>query len=332
VSVATSAATPPVQASLRPRARAAVLRTVLPVGALAAMIAFFGIRCDTFLTLTNLTVMSGEAAPLLLAALGATFVVVMGSIDLSVGSVTLLTGSVTAWLLANTGAGLLVIPAGLAVGAAAGLANGLVFTVLRVPSFVTTLGSLSILSGVGLMIINGSPLPYDNPGFSDLAIGRLVPDIQNAALWAVGCWAVAVVLAFWTPFGVGAYAIGGGERVARLSGLPIARYKVQAFVLSGMTASLAGILSVGQLGSGGPTLGSNLLLDVLAAIVVGGTALAGGSGGVHRTLLGVLIITVLANGLNQLGVGEFQQDVVKGCVVIAAVAITMLPLRRSEVK
>jgi ribose transport system permease protein len=308
------------------------LNTVLPLAALVGMVVYFGIRAPTFLTLSNFTVMTGQAGPLLLASLGATLVIIMGSIDLSVGSITLFTGAVAAWFLANTDLGLLVIPIALACGAAAGLVSGVVFAYARVPSFITTLGMLSILSGIGLIIIDGSPLPFINPTFSNMAIGRVIPNVQNAGLWGIAIWLIMVFVAFRTRLGLYMYAIGGNERVARLSGIPVDRYKVYAFVISALTAACAGILGVAQLGSGGPTLGSSLLLDSLAAIVVGGTALSGGVGGVHRTLLGVLIVTILANGLNQLGVGEFEQEIVKGTVIIVAVAITMVLQRRLIVK
>jgi len=312
--------------------RGSVLNTALPIGALIAMIAYFAIRSDSFLTVGNLTVMTGQAGPLLLAALGATFVVVMGSIDLSVGSMAMICGSICAWVLVETSLGLWAIPIGLAAGAAFGAVNGIVFAYGRVPSFIATLGSLSILLGFGLLIIDGSPLPFFNDQFSELAVGQIIPNIQNAGLWALLAWVIFVFVGFRTRFGLYMYAIGGDERVARLSGIEINRYKVAAFALSGLTAGLAGVLSVGQLGSGGPTLGSSLLLDSLAAIVVGGTALSGGAGGVQRTLLGVLLITILANGLNQVGVDQFTQEIIKGAVIILAVAITMISRRGLVIK
>ncbi|MGV1049112.1 MAG: ABC transporter permease [Solirubrobacterales bacterium] len=311
---------------------ASLANTALPLIALVALVVYFAARSSTFLTIDNLTVMSGQAGPLLLAALGATFVVTMGSIDLSVGSMALLCGAICAWVLAESSLGLWAIPIGLAAGLLLGAANGIVYAYGRVPSFITTLGSLSIFAGIGLLILDGSPLPFINQDFSEIAVGQAIPHVQNAGLWALTAWAVFVFVGFRTKFGLYAYAIGGDERVARLSGIRINRYKVAAFALSGMTAGLAGVLSVGQLGSGGPTLGSSLLLDSLAAIVVGGTALSGGTGGVHRTLLGVLLITILANGLNQIGVDEFTQEIIKGGVIIIAVAITMATRRSLVIK
>lgn len=310
----------------------AAVTAALPIVALIGLVAYFAARSPTFLTLSNLTVMSGQAGPLLLVSLGATLVVVMGSIDLSVGSVALLAGAVAAWLLANTGAGLWAIALALLVGAGCGLANGAIFAYGRIPSFVVTLGSLSILSGIALTILEGSPIPFVEPGLSDLTIGRGIPHIQNVGLWALAAWVLLALVGLRTRLGLGLYAIGGEERVARLSGIPVNRYKVYAFVLSGVTAAAAGVMAVGQLGSGGPSVGSSFLLDSLAAIVVAGTPLSGGVGGVHRTLLGVLLITILGNGLNQVGVGEYTQQVITGSVIIGAVLITMAAHRRLVVK
>jgi len=309
-----------------------IANTALPLIALVALVVYFAARSSSFLTIDNLTVMSGQAGPLLLAALGATFVVTMGSIDLSVGSVALLCGAVAASVLAESSLGLWAIPIGLGLGILLGVANGVVYAYGRVPSFITTLGSLSIFAGIGLLILDGSPLPFINPDFSELAIGQIIPHVQNSGLWALIAWAVFVFVGFRTKFGLYNYAIGGDERVAELSGIRINHYKVAAFALSGLTAAAAGLLSAGQLGSGGPTLGSSFLLDSLAAIVVGGTALSGGTGGVHRTLLGVLLITILANGLNQIGVDEFTQEIIKGGVIILAVAITMVTRRGLVIK
>ena len=130
-----------------------------------------------------------------------------------------------------------------------------------------------------------------------------------------------VGLCFATRFGRYMYIIGGGEAVATTEGIPVRRYKIYAFMLSGMMAGLAGALAVARLGTAGPTLGQDLLLNTLAAIVVGGTSLSGGVGGVHRTLIGVLIIALLDNGLNLMGVNQYTQMMVKGAVVIAAVLV-----------
>jgi ribose transport system permease protein len=321
-----------VDATPRTAARSRALRTVLPLSALVVMIVVFAVTSSTFLTLPNLTVMSAQAGPLLLASLGATLVVVTGSIDLSVGSMALISGAVAAWLLAHESLGLWVVPILVVAGLVAGTISGALVALGRVPSFVATLGMLSVLSGLALTVLDGSPLPFQSESVSWLSTGQLIPHIQNAGLVALVVWAVLLVVATRTRFGLYVTAVGGGERVAQLAGIDVKRVKIGVFAVSGVTAALAGVVSIGQLGSGGPTLGSTFLLDSLAAIVVGGTALAGGFGGVHRTLLGVLLITVLANGLNQLGTGEYLQQVVKGAVVIVAVLLTTASRREGIVK
>ena len=328
-----SAVETPAPASAPPRAavpgdRRQLVETGLPVLALIVLAAYFAVRSDTFLSLANLTAFSGQAGPLLFAALGATFVILMGSIDLSVGASALFAGAVAAWLLAHDVAGSAAVPLAIAAGAGVGALNGVACAYGRVPSFVATLGAMSILSGAALKILDGSPLPFTSPGTTDLATGQIVPHVQNAGLWALVVWGLFAVVGLRTRFGLYAYAIGGGEPVARLSGVRVRPYKVAAFALSGATAACAGVLAVAQLGSGGPTVGSSLLLDSLAAIVVAGTSLAGGRGGVHRTLLGVLLITILANGLNQVGVDEYTQQIIKGAVIV--VAVLLATVRRGQ--
>lgn len=304
-----------------------------PLVALLVLLGYFAATSPSFLSTANLLTLTQVIGPLLLVALGASFVVVIGSIDLSVGSVAMLAGSVTAQVLANTTWGPLAASLlGLGVGALCGLVNGILLSYARVPSFIVTLGGLSVYQGISLKLIDGSPVQIDNQTFTNLAVGQLVPNIANMLLWAIGLWLVLSYVGFRTRFGRYLYAIGGAERVARFTGLPVNRIKIYAFVLSALTAALAGVLSTAQLSSAGPTLGSTFLLDSLAAIVVGSTALSGGVGGVHRTLLGVLIIAVLDDGLNLGGVDEFTQEVIKGAVIVIAAAVIMLSLRKQEVK
>jgi len=310
----------------------AFAESVVPLAALVALVIYFSATTPSFVTRANFLALTELIGPLLLVSLGATFVMLTGSIDLSVGSVAMLSGSATALLLANTSMGLWVVAIAVALGALCGLMCGVIFTYGRVPSFIVTLGALSVFRGVGLKLIDGSPVPFDNAAFSNLAIGQLVPSVANVALWGIGLWAVGVFVGLRTKFGHYMYALGGSERVVRLSGVAVDRYKVYPFILSGVTAAIAGLLSVAQLSSGGPTLGSSFLLDSLAAIVVGGTALTGGVGGVHRTLLGVLIISILDDGLNMRGVGEFTQEIIKGTVIVVAAAVVMIGQRKGIVK
>jgi ribose/xylose/arabinose/galactoside ABC-type transport system permease subunit len=294
----------------------------LPVMVVVALILFFAASTDSFLSLRNLTAISGQMSVLLLACLGATFVILMGSIDLSVGSIVLLVGSVTVLLINALDLGIAAVPVAIVIGLLLGLANGLVFAYGSIPSFVVTLGSLSVFTGLAWNLLQGRALRFDSPAFENLAIGQAVPYVSNIALFALVAWAASVFVCFRTRFGRYMYVIGGGEAVARTSGVPVRRYKILAFSLSGAMAGLGGALAVARLGAAGPTLGSDLLLNSLAAIVVGGTSLSGGVGGLQRTLIGVLIITLLDNGLNLLGVNQYTQMVIKGIVVIGAVLIS----------
>ena len=315
------------------RKRVNVVRDVLPLAALLALVVFFSVRAEAFLSAANLTLISGQAGILLLASLGATLVIVAGSVDLSVGSIALLTGAIVA-LLINAGAAnpVLAVLIAVAVGAAIGLLNGVVFAYGRVPSFIATLGTLSLFAGIGLTILQGSTINFTDQGIRDLAIGQFIPNIQNAALIAVVAFLVVWFFARRTRFGLYVYAVGGNERVVELAGVSTRRVKVLILTVSGVTAGLAGLLLTAQLGAAGPTTGSTILLDSVAAIVIGGTALSGGVGGVGRTVLGVLILTVLSNGLNQIGAADYTQTVIKGLVIIVAAVFTMASQRKLIVK
>jgi len=291
----------------------------LPFAVVLVLIVAFSISTDAFLTFRNLTAVASQASILLLASTGATFVVLMGSIDLSVGAIVLLVGAVVVSVINALDLGLSAIAIGVLLGASLGLTNGIVFARGLIPSFVVTLGSLSVFSGIALELLQGRALQYNSSPFDELAIGQLVPHFPNVALIAIVLWAVMASVCFKTRFGRYMYVIGGGEAVARTSGVPVVRYKIYAFVLSGALAGVAGTLAVARVGAAGPTLGTDLLLNSLAAVVVGGTSLSGGVGGVHRTLLGVLIITILDDGLNLLSVNQYLQMIIKGTVVVAAV-------------
>jgi ribose transport system permease protein len=310
-----------------------VVRDILPLLALLALVLYFSVRADAFLSAANLTLISGQAGILLLASLGATLVIVAGSVDLSVGSIALLTGAVLASLI-NEGIGnpIVVLLIAVAVGAAIGLLNGVVFAYGRVPSFIATLGTLSLFAGIGLTLLQGSTINFTDQGIRDLAIGQLIPNVQNAALIAIVAFLVVWFFARRTRFGLYVYAVGGNERVVELAGVSTRRVKVLILVVSGITAGLAGLLLTAQLGAAGPTTGSTTLLDSVAAIVIGGTALSGGVGGVGRTVLGVLILTVLSNGLNQIGAADYTQTIIKGLVIIVAAVFTMASQRRLIVK
>ncbi|WP_350355520.1 ABC transporter permease [Halorarius litoreus] len=290
---------------------------------LFGLIIIFTFTADNFLTESNLLDnVAKNAVTLLLVALAGTFPILQQSIDLSVESVVLLTGVVTVVLISQFGLGLLAIPLAIGVGMLAGLFNGIVFTKLKVPSFLVTLGTLSVLAGVGKIITGGSTITFRNPAIRTISTGDVL-GIPNLVLWGLLIYVITIVLAFRTKFGRYCFALGENERVVELAGAKVDRYKIYPFVLSGLLCGTAGVLLTLRISSASPNIGSGLLLPSIAAIVMGGTALTGGVGGPHRTILGVLVIAVLNNGMNLLGIDSFVQEIILGLVVVAAVALSI---------
>jgi ribose transport system permease protein/putative xylitol transport system permease protein len=296
---------------------------VVPLVGLVALVAFFGVSADNFLTVDNLYSVLRDAAVLLIVSIGMTWVILMGSIDLSVGAILTLSGMVTAITLDNDYGILASIGFGLAVGLGAGVVNGLLFAVAKVPSFLVTLGTSLALTGIALWSVGGRSVQVFDPSFSELSTSTVIADLPNIALWSLVIYGVAILIGQRTRFGRFTFAIGGGEQVARLSGVTVQRYKFYALVVSGLLAGLAGILLTARVGAATPTMGDTLALQTIAAVVMGGTALTGGVGGVHRTLLGVLVITILANGMDTMAVNPYLQSIIQGAVVILAVALTL---------
>lgn len=298
--------------------------------ALALMVLALSLASPNFLTVDNTLNVLRQISINLCLSLGMTLVILSGGIDLSVGSVLALAGAVAAGLLKNglalprlnllvqfTVPGALV--AGIAVGLALGWANGLAVTRFKLPPFVATLGMLSIARGLTMLWTGGFPVTGLGDAFGRLgtghALGIPMPVWISAALVAV-----FIVLTRRTRFGRHLYAVGGNERAATLSGLAVPRIKLMVYTLGGGLAAVAGLLVTARLDSATPNAGLGYELDSIAAVVIGGTSLSGGRGSILGTVLGCLIIGVLNNGLFLLDVSPFWQQVVKGFVILAAVA------------
>lgn len=295
--------------------------SLYPVIVILVLVAFFGFQNPYFATFDNAMNIGRQSSVLLLVSLAGTMVIMIGSIDLSVGSIVTLAGIVAALALDPFGP-IPAILAGVGVGVLVGLINGAILVGLKVPSFLVTLGMLSVLSGIANMIAGGTSIMFMDFSLTDFVNAVLfgVPNIIIIALLAA---AILAFVAFKTILGRYLFAIGGGELVAANAGVPVQRYKLFAFMLSGGLCGLAGVILTAQVGAGTPTAGANMLLDSIAAIVMGGTALSGGIGGPHKTILGVLVIAILSNGMDVIGVNSFTQEVVKGAVIILAVASTI---------
>ena len=285
----------------------------------------------SFLTLQNLLNVGRQVSLLGIMAIGMTFVLISREVDLSIGSIYAIAGLSTGMLIVS---GWLLFPAmgtGLLIGSAIGCLNGLLSTYGRLPSFIATLGMLSVVRGAALLITNGQPVTVNTTKggrgdvidqFYFLGQGHLFDRIPMLLIFFILIALAAWFLLSKTTFGFRVYAVGGNEKAARLSGIQVFQTKILTFSLMGLLSALAGILSLAFLPSGqaGRT-GVGLELDVIAAAIVGGASLSGGEGTIFGTILGVLIIGVLRNGLILLGISPFWQTTIIGLVIICAVGL-----------
>jgi len=302
---------------------AAFLRRNIAYVALVCLVLIFGVLAPhQFLTLTNLGVVLQNSAVLSIVAIGITFVIITGSIDLSVGSVMALSGALAAMCSGGlSGYAFLIAPL---IGAVLGGINGGLFVMGRIPSFVVTLGMLSMARGVTVIITGGAPIPvpFDS---SFYVFGT--PPVPFVLVVVVAVIAAFFLLA--TTFGRYCFAIGGDEEKARILGVPVNQIKFTVFVLSGALAGIGGGIVTSQLGSGSPTVGIGFELMAISAVVIGGTPLTGGMGSILGTVVGSLVITTLANGLIILGISTNVQTILTGAVLVVAVLIS---IRRDKIR
>lgn len=293
---------------------------------LAVLVGLFSVLNEHFWSLATLQSVTNRIPALALAALGMTFVLVAGGIDLSVGSVAAVAGAVFGWLVVDCSlpVGVAAV-AGLAAGLACGLVNGALVNALRMPSFIVTLGLLEGARGVAYLITN-SQTKYLG---ERLAVLQATPvgGLSVAFLLAVALTGLAHFVLTRTVFGRQAVAVGTNEEAARLVGISPGRVRTVVFAASGLLAGLAGLCHVARLGAADPNAGSGLELSAIAAAVIGGTSLMGGRGSMPATLVGVLIIATLEAGLAHLGVSEPMKRVVTGLVIVGAVAAEAMRAR-----
>ncbi|APU24102.1 ABC transporter permease [Actinoalloteichus sp. GBA129-24] len=271
----------------------------------------------------NLLNIGVQAAVVAVMAFGVTFVIISGGIDLSVGSVAALSAMVGAWSAADLGLpGGLALIVGLLTGVAAGLVNGLMVSFGKLPAFIATLAMLSIARGLTLVVSQGRPAATpDEISFFGSTIEAGPIQLPMPVLILVGMFLVTGFILTRTYSGRAMYAIGGNEEAARLSGISVRNQKLVVYALSGLFAAMAGMMLAGRLSSAGPQAAVGYELDAIAAVVIGGASLSGGIGRATGTLVGSLVLAVLRNGLNQLQVSPFWQQVVIGVVIALAVLV-----------
>ncbi len=302
------------------------LRSIDEIGVIVALLSVGGLLWlaagDQFVRPSNLLQVARQASSYGILAVGMVLLLSMGEIDLSVGAILTLVNIITAVALREGLPMPLAVLAGLATGATCGLLNGLLGVLLRIPTIIVTLGTMSVFRGLALVLSKATPI-------GNFSKNNLLFDLGSRHLLAVptSVWVmlavggVGHVLLKETAFGWRAQAIGSNAQAARFSGIPLSRYRVAAMTIMGFVASIAGVMELGFLQSASPTTGQGYELYVIASAIIGGTALTGGSGSVAGGILGALLIAVIRNGLVLLELSAYWGTVVTGVVIIAAVAI-----------
>lgn len=275
---------------------------------------------DNFLTTYNLLNVARQITIVAILGIGMTFVILSGEIDLSVGSIVALIGCLTTGFMISGLPVALSIIIGLLLGVMLGFINGFVTTYGRIPSFIVTLGMMTVARGLSLVYTDGYPISNLPESFSFIGRGYIGP-IPFPVIVMVICFIAGFIVLKYTRFGRNVYALGGNEEAARLSGIKTKFTKVSVFVISGLAAAIAGIILASRLNSGQPSAGTSMELDAIAAVVIGGTSFSGGKGSIIGTLIGALITGVISNGLNLLGVSSYWQMITLGLIIVGAVWI-----------
>ncbi|SEG91536.1 monosaccharide ABC transporter membrane protein, CUT2 family [Thermomonospora echinospora] len=294
------------------------------LGGLTVLFVLLTLWAPNFLTQSNLLDVARQLSFTGIIAFGMTLVIASGEIDISVGSAIAFNSALFGVLVVERSwplwlAALAVCALGTLVGAGAGLVRA----VLNVPSFIVTLALFSAFSGLALLITDSVPLPITSEDFARWGNGLLL-GIPIPALVFIVVFAVFFVIAKRTTFGRSVYAVGGNPEAARLSGIPVTRVRATLFATTGLLAALSGLLQTAQLGAGNPTIGTGVEFAVITAVIIGGADLYGGRGSMVGTLLGVVFIAVLNNGMVLLGVNSYAQNVANGAIVLVTVLISTL--------
>ncbi|MEX3692344.1 ABC transporter permease [Paraburkholderia sp. BR14263] len=280
-----------------------------------------GMVVPAALSMGNLANVTQAAAPLVIMAFGVLLVIITGGIDLSVGSVFSLTGMVTGLAMSHGYGAVVSSIAGLAVGFIIGSINGALVTFVGLAPFVVTLSTYAIAGSLSFIVTDGHSLPINDPNYWILNSGTLIPGVINYVFW---CVLLLILIEFFlrkVVAGRWLYAVGSSSSSARVIGIPVNRVRLSAYVISGLLASFAGIVSISYISNAEATAGSALMLQAIAAVVIGGASLFGGTGSAIGALLGALMITIIQNGANLIGVNSFWQGTVTGVVILIAVLV-----------
>lgn len=315
--------------------RSDAVQRLLALGALIILIAFFAVASPHFLSWSNAQGIFLATSVVGILAMGVTFVIITGGIDLSVGTVMTFAAVMTGVFVTNLGIPWpIAVLLGILSGTLMGLINGILVARFGLPPFIATLGMLNVARGLALVISELRPIYFpDQPGFNQFFMGSVMedmglPDMPNLFFIFVIAAVVTWFILGRTIVGRYIFAIGSNEDATRLSGVRTMRYKATAYIISGTMAGLAGVVLAARLNSAQPSTGFGYELDAIAAAVIGGTSLAGGEGTITGTIIGAFIISVLTNGLRLMGVPQEWQITITGVIVVGAVYLDILRRRQ----
>jgi len=297
---------------------------------LVALLLFFGLQYHTFLSAASLNNLLRQMAILLIASMGMSMVILMGSIDVSVGAAITFSGTIAALTCPVLGWASIFV--GILAGGVVGFSNGVIATRLKVPTFLSTIAMMGILNGASALILKGSPLNIDGSSFLAITKGTLIGGVSNITLIPIPIIILTVLLLKKTTFGRSLYAIGGNEYVSQYSGVKVIGIQVLAFTIHGLLVGLAGSLQTSLLEAACPFMGDSLTLSVIAVVVMGGIPLSGGRGGALGTVFGAALITVLASGMNFMGVRPEVRSIAMGILIILGAVSTLDRSRTTSVK
>jgi ribose transport system permease protein len=309
------------------------LQQFLAFASLIVIFAVFAVASPNFLTYGNVTAILFSTVVIGTLALGTTFVIITGGIDLSLGTGMALCAVISGVFIVNMHLPLAVgVPGAILFGGLIGLVNGVNIAILKIPPFIATLAMMLVAQGLALVVSHSTPIYFnDAPGYLAISTGNLIPGVEfpNAVLVLAVLAVAAGVLLNKTVLGRYTYSIGSNEEATALSGISVRKWKIVVYTLAGLFIGLAGVLISARLGSAQPASGSGYELQAIAAVVIGGTSLAGGKGSIVGTVIGALIISVLNNGLQILSIPQEWQNVILGCVILVAVYADMIRKRQA---
>jgi ribose transport system permease protein len=302
------------------------LMTMGPLLVLIILVVGLAIINPRFISPVNLSNLARQGAIALIIALGMLFIILMGSIDLSAEGNMAVSSVVVGLLAANhlneNNLGLWAVVLAIGAGTLMGFVNGVLHTRLRIPAFMSSLGMMYVGLGIATWLSNGMNLPLRDEMILSWARGNTA-SIPNLTFFGIAIFIIAIFIERYTRFGRYILAIGGAEDRAKLAGIPTEKFRILAFTLAGFFFAVAGVLNSARIGAGTSTAGLNQNFAAITAVVIGGTALTGGTGGVWQTLVGALIVTVIGNGMVLAGVHSFAQLAVQGAIITVAVILTL---------